>query len=168
MSITSEQALTVLFATSDPATGAAADADATPTGTLYVNGTADDAVVTVTKITTGLYKAALTLPELDPGDVASLRIAATVSEVAAGAVVWQDTAQTPIDAALTGIGSVDDKAALAVKLLRNKVTTDAASGEMTVYDDDGTTVLFTADIYEDVAGTTPYEGTSINRKDRLA
>lgn len=91
MSVKSAQAVTVLFTTQNPTTGAAADATGTPTGTLYVNGTANGATVTVTNITTGVYKAALTLPSLTAGDVVSLRIAATVASVAGEAVVWQDT-----------------------------------------------------------------------------
>lgn len=58
--------------------------------------------------------------------------------------------------------------ALVAKLLRNKVVTDSSTGTMTVYDDDGTSVLYTANIYEDAAGATTYQGTAINRKDRLA
>lgn len=88
------QAITVCFTTANASTGAAADGDSTPTGTLYVNGTADAATVTVTKITTGVYKAALTLPTLTAGDVVSLRIAATVATVAGEGVVFQDIADT--------------------------------------------------------------------------
>ena len=94
MSVKTGQAVTVLFATSNASTGAAEDASSTPTGTLYVNGTANGASVTVTNITTGLYKAAVTLPSLSAGDVVSLRIAATVSSVSGEGVVWQEVADT--------------------------------------------------------------------------
>lgn len=94
MSVKSGQDITVLFSTADASTGAATDADSTPTGTLYVNGTANGATMTVTNITTGLYKAALTLPSLTAGDVVSLRVAATVDSIAAEAVVWQEVADT--------------------------------------------------------------------------
>jgi len=94
MSVKSGQAITVLFSTANASTGAAADASSTPTGTLYVNGTANGATVTVTNITTGLYKAALTLPSLTAGDVVSLRVTATVATVAGEGVVWQDVADT--------------------------------------------------------------------------
>lgn len=57
---------------------------------------------------------------------------------------------------------------LALKLLRNKVVTNPATGVMTVYDDDNATVLYTANAYEDVAGTMPFDGTGANRRDRLA
>lgn len=92
--VKSAQAVTVLFATSSPATGAAADADSTPTGAIYVNGTVDAASVTVTNITTGLYKAAVTLPSLSAGDIVSLKVAATVGGVAGVAVAWQDVGDT--------------------------------------------------------------------------
>lgn len=58
---------------------------------------------------------------------------------------------------------------IAQQILRNKTKTDPATGVMTVYADDGTTVLLTANVYADASGTTPYDGTTgINLKDRLA
>ena len=54
------------------------------------------------------------------------------------------------------------------KLGRNRVDTSPATGVMTVYDNDGTTPLFAADVFEDVAGTVPYDGQSANRRNRLA
>jgi hypothetical protein len=53
------------------------------------------------------------------------------------------------------------------QILRNKQKTDPATGMMTVYDDDGTTVLFTANIYEDADGATAYRGQGAERKDKL-
>lgn len=94
MSVKTGQAVTVLFSTANASTGAATDATGDPAGTLYVNGTADAASVTVTNITTGLYKAAVTLPALSAGDQVSIRIAATVATVAGEGVVWQETADT--------------------------------------------------------------------------
>ena len=94
MSLKSGQSVTVLFSTANATTGAAADATGTPTGTLYVNGTANGATVTVTNITTGVYKCAVTLPSLSAGDVVSLRVAATVSAVAGEGIIWQDVADT--------------------------------------------------------------------------
>ena len=77
----------------------ATNADSLPTGTLYVNGTADAASVTVTNVATGIYKAAVTLPTLAVGDVVDLRIAATVSSVADTEVIWSDTKDLVIDSA---------------------------------------------------------------------
>lgn len=95
MTVKSGQAITVLFATSNATTGAAEDATVGPAGTLYVDGVPNAAAVTVTNLVTGVYKAALTLPALTAGQVASLRIAATVG-VAAEGIVWQDVSDTAI------------------------------------------------------------------------
>lgn len=94
MPVKSGQAVTVEFTTANPTTGAAADATGTPTGTLYVNGTANAATVTVTNQATGVYKAAVTLPTLAAGDVVAIRISATVASITGEGIVWQDTADT--------------------------------------------------------------------------
>ena len=54
------------------------------------------------------------------------------------------------------------------KLLRNKMITDPATGVLTVYDNDGSTPLLTANIFKDAAGTVPYNGTGAERRERLA
>jgi hypothetical protein len=70
---------------------------------------------------------------------------------------------------LTDTGTtLDANVILALKLLRNKVETNPATGVMTVYDDNGSTPLYTANVYEDVAGTIAYDGQAANRRDRLA
>jgi hypothetical protein len=53
------------------------------------------------------------------------------------------------------------------KILRNKQVTDPATGKFTVYDDDGTSVLLEADLFEDAAGSLPYDGAGAERRDRL-
>ena len=61
------------------------------------------------------------------------------------------------------------QATLARKILKNRTETDPATGVMTIYDDDGTTPLYTANIYTDVAGATAYAGTAgVNRRNALA
>jgi hypothetical protein len=57
--------------------------------------------------------------------------------------------------------------AIAEKLLKNKTITDPVTGIITVYDDDDSTPLFTANIFENVAGTQPYQGQGIDRRNRL-
>lgn len=52
-------------------------------------------------------------------------------------------------------------------MLRNKTVTDPAAGTITVYDTDGTTVLYVADLFQDAAGTTPYAGAGAERRERL-
>lgn len=97
MSVRSGQSITRVFTTRRFDTGAAANADSTPTGTLYVNGTADAASVTVTNVTTGVYRAAVTLPTLSIGDVVDLRISATVNSVTDNAVIWSDSKDVALD-----------------------------------------------------------------------
>ena len=96
MSVKSAQSVTVVFVCSNPTTGASSAADSTPTGTLYLNGTANGATVTVTNISGGVYKAAVTMPTLAAGDEVMLVIAATVSSVAGMGVVWGDVGDTAI------------------------------------------------------------------------
>ncbi len=57
--------------------------------------------------------------------------------------------------------------ALIEKILKNKTVTDPVAGTITVYDTDDVTPLFTANIFENVAGSQPYQGTGIDRRDRL-
>ncbi len=54
------------------------------------------------------------------------------------------------------------------KILRNKLITDPATGTMRLYDDDGTTLLLEADVFQDAAGTQPYQGQGAERRERLA
>lgn len=90
----SGQNITTVFTVSDPSSGAAINADSLPTGILYINGTANAASVTVTNITTGVYKAAVILPSLSAGDVVEIRITAAVSTVTGEGVVFSGIAET--------------------------------------------------------------------------
>ena len=170
MSVKSQQSVTVEFTTAHPTTGAPTSGDTTPTGTLFVDGVANAAAVTVTNITTGVYRAAVTLPTLSAGQIVGIRITAVVATVSGTSVVWQDTADTalPSDILTQITGTLEPNVLLALQLLRNKVVTDPATGVMTIYADNGTDVLFTANIYQDVAGTVPFTGTGANRRNRLA
>ena len=90
----SGQTLTKTFEIHSPTTGALVDADSTPTGTLWVNGASNAAAVTVTKLATGFYKAALTLPALSGGDCVEVVITATVSSAAHVGTIFSDIADT--------------------------------------------------------------------------
>src|SRR3990167_5074823 len=46
-----------------------------------------------------------------------------------------------------------------LSILKGKRILDPATGLLTIYDEDGTTPLFTAQTYKDVAGTQPFDGT---------
>lgn len=61
-----------------------------------------------------------------------------------------------------------DKMTTLEKLLRNKMVTDPVAGTISVYDDDGTTVLFVASLWEDTTATQAYRGQGANRRERLA
>lgn len=87
--IYSGQVLTKIFFTYN-GFGMSTDADSTPTGTLAVNGADDAATVAISNLSTGRYKATVTLPELAVGDVVDLSITATVGGVARSAVVYTD------------------------------------------------------------------------------
>jgi len=54
------------------------------------------------------------------------------------------------------------------KLMQNRMETNPTTGLMTIYDDDDTTVLFSGNIYEDVAASTLYRGRGIERRNRLS
>lgn len=97
MSIRSAQAIVVEFITSSPTTGAATNADSLPTGILIISGADNGATVTVTNVTTGRYKAAVTLPTLAVGDIVELVILATVSTIAGKAIVWRDSKDAVLD-----------------------------------------------------------------------
>jgi hypothetical protein len=97
VSVRSSQAVTVDFTTRSPTTGALANADSLPAGTLVVNGTDNGAAVTVTNKATGVYKAAVTLPTLAVGDEVQLRVNATVGGVADGDYVWGDVCDVSLD-----------------------------------------------------------------------
>lgn len=53
--------------------------------------------------------------------------------------------------------------------LRNRnETNQGGTPRQTIYKDDGTTVYMEGDAFEDQAGATPYAGSGIERRDRLA
>jgi len=89
--IKSEQAIAGVFVTRD-ATGALTDAGTGPAGVLYINGAADDAVVTITG--SNPYTWSCTTPALTAGDVVQMYITATIATIATAAVVWSATADT--------------------------------------------------------------------------
>lgn len=57
--------------------------------------------------------------------------------------------------------------ALLLKVARNRQVVSQGTGKLTVYDDDNTTVLLEGNVYRDAAGTTPYSGDGIERRDKL-
>lgn len=119
MTVQSAQSVTVLFSTRVFATGVGTNATGTPAGTLYLNGTSNAATVTVTNITTGLYKAQVTMPTLAYQDEVELNINATVSGVTDNAIIWGDTNDMIV-------GATGNVSANAVQLAAQTIT--AAAG----------------------------------------
>ena len=174
MSVRTGQSVTVLFTTRVFATGVGTNADSLPTGALYVNGTVDAASVTVTNISTGLYRAAVTLPTLAVNDEVQIAITATVSSITDKAVIWTDTKDVfagaiPDVAAGAASGLLTTASALTepsavpsasptiiaalswlLTLSRNKITQTAT--EQIIKADNGTTTIATSTVSDD--GTT--------------
>lgn len=73
-------------------TGALATPSVGPVGTLYVNGVANGATVTLTG--TNPYKWSVTLPTLTAGDLVAMYIAATIASVVTAEFVWREVADT--------------------------------------------------------------------------
>lgn len=80
----------------------------------------------------------------------------------------QDVSEAMLVQNIHGLGiTIGEALSLVTRLLRNKTITDPTGGTLTVYADDDTTPLVTADLYADAAGTTPYAGSGAERRDRL-
>jgi hypothetical protein len=126
MTVQSAQSVTILFSTRVFATGVGTIADSLPTGTLYLNGTANGATVTVTNISGGLYKAAVTMPTLAIGDEVELAITATVSTITDTAIVWGDTKDMAVDA--TGNLSITSNRKKASAATFEFLMTDSTTG----------------------------------------
>lgn len=60
-----------------------------------------------------------------------------------------------------------EKIALILQILENRQTLNPVTGLFTLYADDGTTVLKTAQAWEDTAATIPYRGQGLQRLDAL-
>lgn len=71
----------------------------------------------------------------------------------------------------TNYGYIRTDVTLLGKIMRNKkitYKTGPNAGRMVIYDDDGATVLLTAQIYEDQAATVAYRGSGIEHQGRFA
>lgn len=78
------------------------------------------------------------------------------------AAVWSSVAAT-----FNVAGTMGEALNLAKIMLTYKTVTDPAAGTITVYDVDGTTVLFSAPLWQDAGGTIPYSGEGAERRERL-
>ncbi len=68
----------------------------------------------------------------------------------------------------SGLSSAQDTKLTEIhQLAGNKMVTDPATGIMTIYDTDGVTPLYTAQLYEDAAGTQTYRGQGAERREKI-
>jgi len=110
----------------------------------------------------GTMSGTVTLPALGQ-IVAANGVSATLTADQVAASVWSSVAAQYVTA-----GTMGEALNVAQILLRNKTVTDPTAGTITVYDLDGTTVLYTADLFADAAGTTAYSGEGAERREHLA
>lgn len=85
-----------------------------------------------------------------------------LSPQALAAAVWSSDTATSATA-----GTMGEALTFAQIALRNKMVTDPTAGTVTIYDTDGTTVLYVADLWQDAAGTIAYAGAGAERRERL-
>ena len=105
------------------------------------------------------------LPNLTAGLVVTGVSGLTVAESAALLGIEADVATIQTD-----IGFIRVDQAMVNKILRNRKITYKSgpnAGKMIIFDDDGTTVLLEALIYEDDQGLIPYRGSGAERQERL-
>lgn len=97
------------------------------------------------------------------GDIsAAITPFADLSPQSLASAVWEELHADHDDPATYG-GAVR----FLYHLAHHKVVTDPTAGTITVYDDDGSTVLFVADLFEDDAGSQPYRGSGAERRDEF-
>lgn len=92
--IVANTAITGMFTTTIFATGVIADATGTPSAIVYKNGVATADSVTVSKVTTGIYKYTVTPTGFTAADIISIIAYATVSGVSQKYVAYEAICQT--------------------------------------------------------------------------
>lgn len=153
------------FSTANPVSGAAQNADATPTVILYDDGVAMGYAPVPGNLAAGRYQVQIDVT-VGNGFVANHQYRVDVTAVVAG----QPGAETigHVHTMAANVDDLDARLVLVQKLLRNKFITDPATGIATLYDDDGVTPLLTGQLYENAAGTQTYRGQGAERRERLA
>lgn len=91
--------------------------------------------------------------------------ARATGSMAADVLVAEAEALSP-DAIASAVWSRPEGAFL-YAVAHNRVVTDPVAGTYTVYSADDSSVLFTADLWQDADGTIPYAGAGADRRDRL-
>lgn len=78
-----------------------------------------------------------------------------------------DATISSIATLLAPLATMDTRLLLALKVLINRLVTDPVAGTITILDDDDSTPLLSAPLWQDAAGTIPYQGLGAERRDRL-
>ena len=116
------------------------------------------------------------LCKTDATDTNTLGKLKVATHVAGHLPVWQEFMVVPANVwdsffgaslLIVDAAAVKTDSVLLVKGRFNKVVSDPVTGHEIVYDDNSTTPLKTGDIYEDIAGTMPFDGSGANRRDRM-
>ena len=119
MTVKTGQAWAGSFVTLD-ATGAVTAATGTPTGTLYVDGTANGASVTISG--SNPYKWSVTLPSLTAGQRCDMYITATIASIATAGFVASEQADTALLSDGVAVASIANDAITAAALKADAVT----------------------------------------------
>lgn len=133
---------------------ASIDGTSTTTGILIADGYAVATLDGFSSLTLTTYATGTLSAEITPFS--------TLSPESLAASVWASLA-----ADNSGAGSMGEALSFAHIALRNKTVTDPTAGTITIYDTDGTTVLYMADLFENAAGTIAYAGAGAERRERL-
>jgi hypothetical protein len=106
--------------------------------------------------------------DLYPQDATSPFLNPSVGELTVTFVLQRSAASYVSEVGTSGLTIAESNALILIgKILRNRRETDPTTGTQRIYDDDDVTVLIEGDLYEDVAGTQPYQGQGADRADRL-
>ena len=128
------------------------------TGNLFVDG---GGVPVVSTLGTFQVNVNYTVPVQAQAVVTSGSTGPTASEIAAAV-------RSELAPELTAVTDIQTKATLAAAILRNKTVTNPTTGIMTVYAEDNTTPLYTAQLYENVDASVAYRGQGAERREALA
>jgi len=111
--------------------------------------------------TTGLYYLDVSAAEVND----DLGSAIQIKSISTGAITQVLLIHTTMNVDQTGDAYPNTDALVKGRFNRND--TDPVTGDETVYENDSTTVFRSGPIYEDIAGTMPFDGSGANRRDRM-
>jgi hypothetical protein len=162
-------------------------------GTMSVSGAGDTDIIDCTSFVSGVttpiidltgktgsfsmrgYRGGITLRNKSNADAISIDLGSgqiiLEATVTAGTIVCRGVGKlTDNSSGATVIDELVDsrRIILIEKIQKNRLETNPSTGVLTVYDDDGVTPLISGQIYQDVAGTTPYDGNGVDRRDALS